>query len=701
MRTFAALATIGLCGVVAGCSSDVTNCTSDAQCGSGRLCDTGVCKVASQRTIGEACTGDANCSVGSSCATAMPGGLCSFACAGDQCPSGAVCADLRASGSGLFCATACTTQAQCRTGYTCCAGLGACVPAANCPAQNPTSADLNKPCSSPAQCTGTGEICATGPEFPGGACTFACNPADPSTCPANSSCVSTSTGSFCFASCTGSCASVNAQLGCVSGVCRSANASPSCTPTGSAPTPVNGGTVGPANPPSGCVRTVQTGSIPPVVAAGQQKVGNKVTFTVPPGTGTISILSQGIETAAINPATGGTQPPDTVTFRGSLLSNNVAPTLLKDPGGNTVYDDDPVTGFPADPSVLEVFYGGPSPWTGMMTVPNTTELLAHTALQGGLVPGTWQFTVNDFALECTTPQHTAINDCGTTGSTTSTYDVQVLLKPGVPAATGTLDLAFYVVSDDPLTTASTLIASANFTRVTTQLARLYARGGLCIGSITVYDLPSWARSKFGGLIDSGDDSACGDLGQLFTLAMPGNRINFFLVSGFSQGGNPVPIVGIDGSIPAPASYGGTSSSGAAVSGANIDAAQNCDPNPNAFSPTSCGPDLVAYIAAHEGGHFLGLYHTTERHGDLFDPLTDTKKCSCQSCAQPLSARNSCSTVNPFGTATLMSNSFCVSQSSVPECGGGTNLMFWIVAGESTGTLTPQQGQVMRANPVVR
>jgi hypothetical protein len=46
----------------------------------------------------------------------------------------------------------------------------------------------------------------------------------------------------------------------------------------------------------------------------------------------------------------------------------------------------------------------------------------------------------------------------------------------------------------------------------------------------------------------------------------------------------------------------------------------------------------------------------------------------------------------------MQNSFCVGQST---CGGGDNLMFWLVAAESTGALSPQQGQVMRANPVVR
>jgi hypothetical protein len=701
MRTFAALATIGLCGLVAGCSSDSnTRCSTDAQCGSGRVCDTGFCKAALVRTIGEVCASDADCSVGSSCAAAMPGGLCTFACAGDQCPSGAVCVDLRASGSGLLCATACTDPSQCRSGYTCCPGFGACVPSANCPAQSrPASATLGIACTSNAQCTGPGEICvgagsAPNPEFPGGACTAACNPADPTTCPSNSSCVSTSTGSFCFASCsgTGSCA-VNAQLSCTSNLCRSSTASPSCNPTGTAPTPVNGGTVNPPNDP-GCLRTLQNvRTLPTIATLGQQKVGNTVTFTVPPGTGTISILSQGIQASDVT-VPGGTQPPDTVMFDGNVLPNSVVPSLLKDPTQALLYDDDPVSGFPADPSVLNVFYGGSSAWAGMMTVPNASPLLAHAALQGSLTPGQWQFLVNDFALECTNPQHTSTNECAGTGVTTSTYDIQVLAKPGVAPATGTIDVAFYTVSG----TAANLIANPNFIRMTQGLANLYADVGLCIGKITVYDLPGWAQTKYGGLIDVGDGSFCSDLNQLFTLAVDGTQVNFFLVNGFSDNANPLNTIGIDGTIPGPSSVGGTINSGAAVSMADLDDPTNC--SPSSFS-VFCGRDRVAYTAAHEGGHFLGLYHTSERHGDAFDPLSDTKKCPCDKCAQPLSARNNCTTVNPLGPGTLMQNSFCVSQSTTPECGGGDNLMFWLVGPESVGALSPQQGQVMRANPVVR
>jgi hypothetical protein len=510
--------------------------------------------------------------------------------------------------------------------------------------------------------------------------------------------VSTSTGSFCFAQCTGNCA--DSQLSCLGGACRSAmTASPSCNPNGSPPTPVNGGISGPANQPAGgCERGLRT-SVLQTTPSGQQNVGSKVTFTVPPGTGTISIISQGIVAANVTVPDGG-QPPDTITFRGTSLPNSVVPTMLKDPSGKLVYDDDPTTPIPADPSALDAFYGGASAWTGMMTVPNASPMLAHTALQGSLVPGTWEFLVNDFALECTNPQHTSSNDCGTTGNTHSTYDVQVLLKPGVAPATGTIDVAFYVITGSSGTpTAASTIQNNNFIRVTQRLAQMYAAAGLCIGTITVYDLPAWAQTRFGGLINANDDSICGDLNQLFTLSAPGNQINFFLVNGFSDStGGALNVIGIDGTIPGPSSFGGTISSGAAVSAADIDHTSSCG---TTFAPSACGPDRTAYTAAHEGGHFLGLYHTTERNGDAFDPLSDTKKCPCQNCAQPISSRANCASVNPLAAPTLVTNDFCVSPATTPECGGGDDLMFWLVAAQSTGALSPQQGQVMRANPVVR
>ena len=50
------------------------------------------------------------------------------------------------------------------------------------------------------------------------------------------------------------------------------------------------------------------------------------------------------------------------------------------------------------------------------------------------------------------------------------------------------------------------------------------------------------------------------------------------------------------------------------------------------------------------------------------------------------------------------NSDCVKNLTDPAspCGGGDNLMFWLVdRALSTGTLSAQQASILRANPAVR
>jgi hypothetical protein len=118
--------------------------------------------------------------------------------------------------------------------------------------------------------------------------------------------------------------------------------------------------------------------------------------------------------------------------------------------------------------------------------------------------------------------------------------------------------------------------------------------------------------------------------------------------------------------------------------------------------TSCGADLVAYIAAHEGGHWLGLYHTSEMEGESFDTLADTPNCVCERCVSP-SRQANCAVPEkpPPANPTLVRPSDC--SQGTATCGGADNLMFWSVerSVRSQGHLSPQQGQLIRANPVVQ
>ena len=82
-------------------------------------------------------------------------------------------------------------------------------------------------------------------------------------------------------------------------------------------------------------------------------------------------------------------------------------------------------------------------------------------------------------------------------------------------------------------------------------------------------------------------------------------------------------------------------------------------------PGGVDSDEMAVTCAHEIGHYLGLYHTSERDGGAHDPIADT-----------------------------------------PECGGGDdacpdgdNVMFW-TGGGARHVLTAGQGAVMRRHPLV-
>jgi len=439
-----------------------------------------------------------------------------------------------------------------------------------------------------------------------------------------------------------------------------------------------------AQPAGSCRKPLVPSSGVTEIPLGSQTVGSVVTFNVPSGTSSITIIEQAS-------GTGTSAPPDTITLNGNVVIDNTAvPDKLKNPSGTVVYDDNPPSPPPPDPSGETVFFASSSPFTGAFTIPNTSKLLAQSV--NGLPTGQWSFVVNDFGFECV-----GASNC-TGGSRSSTYDVRVLLKGGAPRTSGTVDVAFYLASVKTAASGAATITAANapndptMKRMVSTLANLYSTAGVCLGNVTFYDLPPWAVTRFGAL-DIDTVGPCSDLDQMFTLSAPGNQINFFLVGAFrttAQG--DVKVAGIDGTIPGPSAFGGTIHSGAVVNAADLPANPGlCSGNLN----LSCGADEVGYVAAHEGGHWMGLYHTTEQLGDNFDPLADTGKCPCASCV-PVASRSQCSTFDPSNPLVNFKN--CTQSAS---CAGGDNLMFWLLENSLQGKLTCEQGAVMRANPVAK
>jgi hypothetical protein len=404
-------------------------------------------------------------------------------------------------------------------------------------------------------------------------------------------------------------------------------------------------------------------------------VNTALTFDVPPNTGSFTIVEQAVSAS-----------PSDVTFGGVTLHNVPLPLRILEPNGSVFFDD--TSGVPADFSAANAVYYGGKPLTGAFTVPNTTH--AATAFIREVPAGTWSFVVGDYAAECNNVG--AGGGCTSGGSTSGVYDATVLLRPGPVPSTATIDLDVYLVSLDPTLQASTAPANPGLGRMLSTLSSIYAEAGLCVGRVTYLDVPQWARLKYATGVDSTLTGPCDDLSQLFTLSRSGTALQIFLVDDILTSGVPgtggLRTVGIDGTIPGLSTIGGTIVSGAVVNASDIGHG-TCG---NDIDLAHCGSDEAAAIVAHEAGHWLGLYHPTERNGTVFDPVSDTGVCVCSQCVAPVN-RPSCGISGP--AAAMVTNADCTAGG---KCSGGDNLMFWLVGGQA---LTAGQGQIMRANPATR
>ncbi len=154
-----------------------------------------------------------------------------------------------------------------------------------------------------------------------------------------------------------------------------------------------------------------------------------------------------------------------------------------------------------------------------------------------------------------------------------------------------------------------------------------------------------------------------EFNDLLRTASPADddTLTFFLVEELRDGGGGV-ILGLSAGPPGAAGLSRTSKSGVIVTAADLDSA----------------PADIGKIMAHEGGHFLGLYHTSERGGDRHDSLDDTPEC-------PASA-------DTDNNGRL----------SVGECAGrdGENVMFWTLT-QGVASLSADQSWVLRRNPIVQ
>ena len=216
--------------------------------------------------------------------------------------------------------------------------------------------------------------------------------------------------------------------------------------------------------------------------------------------------------------------------------------------------------------------------------------------------------------------------------------IQSVRKGGQPSS-GVLDLNLFVLEGCGLTTTG-LNEGLNV------FASVYADAGISLGAINVVLLTGASAFLSPGSFEEAQVLFEG-VSRLVT-ATPPNRLaaNFFFtkklagVYGYSQG------------IPAALGILGTSSGGVVVS---IDTHM-----------TDSGFDAHEFglTMAHENGHSMGLYHTSERDGSDHDTISDTPQCAGGDAA---------------------------------GCPDGINIMFW--SGHFPD-LSTGQGYVLRRSPIV-
>ncbi|MEN0067332.1 MAG: hypothetical protein AAGA48_34700 [Myxococcota bacterium] len=225
-----------------------------------------------------------------------------------------------------------------------------------------------------------------------------------------------------------------------------------------------------------------------------------------------------------------------------------------------------------------------------------------------------------------------------------------------------LNLYFVGLSDLDSTTAA---QDADLANALNTFAEVYASAGIQLGDVRAFDASPEVANEFAVI----DDRA--DLDELVATSQPPGpddasltSVNVFFVAAIAIPDSGA--IGISQGIPGPVGLHGTPGSGVVLTSEFL--------RLGSLNDATLGAQLTGVVLAHEVGHWLGLFHTSELAGGVQDPIPDTVGCD--------------------DIAERFAND------QLDGCPDRNNLMF-PVADPFARDLTAQQGGVLVANPVTR